>query len=29
MELFHAHNQWANRPEDEKFRSLESLYAAT
>jgi hypothetical protein len=29
MELFHAHNQWATRPQDEKFRSLEALYTAT
>jgi len=29
MELFHAHNQWATRPADEKFASLAQLYAAT
>jgi len=29
MELFHAHNQWATRPADERFNSLEDLYAAT
>jgi hypothetical protein len=28
MELFKAHAQWANRPEDERFTSLESLHAA-
>lgn len=28
MELFHAHNQWANRPEDERFTSLEEMYTA-
>lgn len=29
MELFHAHQQWATRPEDQRFTSLETLYAAT
>lgn len=29
MELFNAHNQWANRPDDEKFDSLEAMYDAT
>lgn len=28
MELFKAHRQWANRPEDERFTSLESLHSA-
>lgn len=29
MELFHAHNQWAKRPNDERFTSIQSLYDAT
>jgi len=29
MELFHAANQWATRPDDENFDSLEDMYAAT
>lgn len=29
MELFKASQQWANRPEDERFKSLSDLYAAT
>lgn len=29
MELFKAHNQWANRPKDERFASLEALHTAT
>lgn len=29
MQLFHAHNQWATRPADENFLSLESMYEAT
>ena len=29
MELFKAHEQWANRPEDERFESLTALYEAT
>lgn len=29
MELFKAHKQWANRPADERFDSLQSLYNAT
>ncbi len=29
MELFKAHKQWATRPADERFASLEDLYAAT
>lgn len=28
MELLQAHKQWANRPDDERFDSLESLHAA-
>jgi hypothetical protein len=28
MELFHAHNQWATRPADERFADLQSLYEA-
>lgn len=28
MELFRAHNQWATRPADERFQSLEQLHAA-
>jgi hypothetical protein len=28
MELFKAHRQWAQRPEDERFDSLEALHAA-
>lgn len=28
MELFKAHNQWANRPDDERFGSLQELYTA-
>lgn len=29
MELFQAHNQWANRPADQQFESVQSLYDAT
>src|SRR6266478_1479307 len=29
MELFKAHRQWATRPADERFNSLEELHAAT
>lgn len=29
MELFKAHQQWKNRPDDERFPTLEALYAAT
>lgn len=29
MELFKANQQWANRPEDERFPSLEALHEAT
>lgn len=29
MELFKAHRQWATRPADERFSSLEDLYTAT
>lgn len=29
VELFKANRQWSNRPADERFSSLESLYAAT
>lgn len=29
MELFHAANQWATRPDDERFDSLEDMHAAT
>lgn len=29
MELFHANRQWASRPVDERFDSIESLYRAT
>ena len=29
MELFKAHRQWATRPADERFSSLQSLYDAT
>jgi hypothetical protein len=29
MELFKAHQQWATRPDDERFTSLQSLYEAT
>lgn len=29
MELFKAHQQWANRPEDERFATLQALYDAT
>lgn len=29
MELFQAHHQWATRPDDERFKSLEALYEAT
>lgn len=28
MELFKAHQQWSNRPEDERFTSLQDLYSA-
>lgn len=29
MELFQAHNQWAHRPNDERFSSLQALFDAT
>lgn len=29
MELFHAANQWATRPDDERFDSLEEMHRAT
>lgn len=29
MELFKAHRQWAERPEDERFASIQHLYDAT
>lgn len=29
MELFKAHHQWATRPADERFESLQDLYART
>lgn len=29
MELFKANEQWANRPDDERFPTLEALYEAT
>jgi len=29
MELFQAHNQWATRPADERFDSLEDMYDVT
>ncbi len=29
MELYHASKQWAERPEDEKFSSLDVMYATT
>lgn len=29
MELYQAHKQWANRPEDERFTSIRALYDAT
>ena len=29
MELFHANRQWATRPEDERFLTLEAMHAAT
>lgn len=29
MELYHANKQWATRPDDEKFKTIESLYNAT
>lgn len=29
MELFQAHKQWAERPADERFTSLQALYQAT
>lgn len=29
MELFQAHRQWASRPDDERFDSLQALYDAT
>lgn len=29
MELYQANHQWATRPADEKFRTLESMYDAT
>lgn len=28
MELFHAHNQWATRPADERFASIQQLHDA-
>jgi hypothetical protein len=28
MEIFKAHRQWATRPEDERFTSLQALHAA-
>lgn len=29
MELFHAHRQWATRPADQRFTSLEQMYQTT
>lgn len=29
MELFHAHRQWASRPEDERFTDLRTMFDAT
>lgn len=29
MEIYKAHQQWANRPDDERFQDLQSLYNAT
>jgi hypothetical protein len=29
MEIFKAHDQWANRPDDERFKSVKDLYDAT
>lgn len=29
MELYHANKQWAERPNDERFTTLESMHAAT
>lgn len=29
MELYHANSQWAKRPADERFQSLEAMHAAT
>jgi len=29
MELFHAHHQWANRPDDERFSTLAEMYDVT
>ena len=29
MNLFHAHHQWSTRPADERFTSLDAMYAAT
>lgn len=29
MELFKAHQQWATRPADERFQTLEELYKVT
>lgn len=29
MELYHANRQWAERPNDERFASLEAMHAAT
>jgi hypothetical protein len=29
MELYHAHHQWATRPADQRFNSLEELYQVT
>lgn len=29
MELFHAHHQWATRPSDQRFNSLDEIYRVT
>jgi hypothetical protein len=29
MELFAAHNQWATRPDDQRFATVQALYDAT
>lgn len=29
MELFHAHHQWATRPQDQRFATLDQLYMVT
>lgn len=29
MNLYQANAQWANRPQDERFNSLEAMYTAT